>query len=184
MKKTVIKIILIIVFLFFPSKVFSQQIAGHSATITYNHIENINLKDSIIKKIVIHRILNQYTSPLSDETDIFIRSCKTYNLDCYLLPAITGLESYFGHYIYPQSYNPFGWGGGYIMFDSWEKAIITVAKGLRENYINKGATTVNQIGAIYAESPTWAVRVNYFKSLFEQEEEKLNLLLSENKVEL
>jgi len=170
--------------LFSPSKAFSQQIAGHSATITYNYIGSVNSKDSVIKKIVINRILDRYDSPLSDEADVFVQSCKFYNLDCYLLPAITGLESYFGRYTYPKSYNPFGWGGGYIMFDSWEKSIFTVAKGLREHYIDKGATTLNQIGVIYSESPTWTVRVNYFKSLFEKEEEKLNLLLSENKIEL
>jgi len=134
--------------------------------------------------MAISQVLTRYNSPLLDQIDSFINSCTNYNLDCYLLPSITGLESSFGQYTYPGSHNPFGWGGGYIMFETWDKAINAVAKGLRENYINKGAETVEEIGPIYAESPTWAVRVQFFKNQFEQEEKQVSLLLGKNSVEL
>lgn len=173
---------LITIYFLFPRTIFGQKISDHSATMTYNSEVDQNLKDTIIKKITIRRVLDKYTSPLLDETNVFIDSCNNYNLDCYLLPSITGLESSFGRYTYPNSYNPFGWGGGYMMFDNWSTAINTVAKGLRENYINKGAVTIDQIGPIYAESPTWAVRVSYFKNIFEREEEKVALLLEKNEV--
>jgi len=145
---------------------------------------NYGNDNSIIKRMAISRVLNKYNSPLVDQIDSFINSCTNYNLDCYLLPSITGLESYFGRYTYPGSHNPFGWGGGYIMFDTWDKAIDTVAKGLRENYVNKGAETIEEIAPIYAESPTWAVRVQFFKTQFEAEEKQLSLLLSGNEVKL
>lgn len=184
MKKQILITILITIYFLLPKTVIANEIAGHSATITYNFEKDKQLENFNIKKLVIRRVLDKYSSPLLDETDSFINSCINYNLDCYLLPSITGLESSFGRYTYPNSYNPFGWGGGYIMFNSWNIAIDTVARGLRENYFNKGAETVDKIAPIYAESPTWAVRVKYFISQFEEEEEKISLLLSKKEVEL
>ncbi len=174
----------ILVYFLSAQTVFGQQVAGHSAIISYNENKDTALKNSTIKKIVVRRILDKYQSPLTDQTESFMDYCTKYDLDCYLLPSITGLESYFGKFTYPNSYNPFGWGGGYIMFENWDSAIGAVAKGLRENYVDKGADTVEKIAPIYAESKTWAVRVNYFKSIFEQEEEKISLLMSENQVQL
>lgn len=136
------------------------------------------------KRAVIRSILEKHNSPLVDQTDSFIDTCKTYNIDCYLLPSITGLESSFGKYTYPGSNNPFGWGGGYIMFKDWNVCIHTVGQGLRENYINKGATDVEQIGRIYAASPTWAVRVTSFMGEFQAEEQKKELFFTQNTVKL
>jgi len=173
MKKLMIFAISILVYFLTAKTVFAQPVAGQSAIISYNENKLIDLKNSTIKKIVVRRILDKYQSPMSDQAESFIDYCTEYNLDCYLLPSITGLESYFGHYTYQNSYNPFGWGGGYIVFENWDAAIKEVAEGLRENYFNKGADTVEKIAPIYAESKTWAVRVNYFKSIFEEEEKKL-----------
>ncbi len=184
MRKLIIFAISTVIYFFAGTSVFGQQVAGHSAIISYNENKESTLRNSTIKKVVVRRVLERYGSPLAKETDSFIDYCTEYGLDCYLLPSITGLESYFGRYTYPNSYNPFGWGGGYVMFDNWDTAIGEVAKGLRENYVDRGADTVEKIAPIYAESKTWAVRVNYFKSLFEAEEEKISLLLSKNAVEL
>lgn len=71
-----------------------------------------------------------------------------------------------------------------IMFKNWSEAINTVGKGLRENYINKGAQTTDQIGHIYAESPTWSSKVNRFMAELRREEENLSLYLKANQVEL
>ena len=68
--------------------------------------------------------------PLADETDAFIKACTQYDLDCYLLPAISGIESSFGLYLRPGTFNPFGWGRGDISFTSYSDAIMTVGKGL------------------------------------------------------
>lgn len=183
--RTIIKSIFVaFIFLSFTRNIYAEKIAGTSAVITYNINPNSQEKELFIKKLAIKRVLDKYNAPLSDETDAFISTCQTYELDCYLLPSISGLESTFGQFIYPNSYNPFGWGGGLIMFASWKDGITTVAKGLRENYVNKGADSVEQIGRIYSESPTWAPRVRYFMNEFQREQEKLQLYLNENAVEL
>ena len=121
---------------------------------------------------------------MSDESESFVKACIKYQINCYLLPSIAGLESTFGKFIYPNSFNPFGWGRGYMMFDNWAQAIETVAKGIYNDYVKKGAQTVEEIGLIYSESPTWAVRVNFFINQFEKEEEKLTLLSDQFPVEL
>ena len=108
-----------------------------------------------------------------DSVDNFIKICKDKNINCYLLPAIAGVESCFGVHIYQGSYNPFGWGGGYIIFSSWDEAIDTVGSSLKKKYIDKGLNTVEKIGLVYAESPTWSSKVNYFLKMFNDEEKKV-----------
>ena len=75
----------------------------------------------------------------------------------------------------PGSYNAYGWGGGRIYFESWEDGIKIINKAIRENYIDRGATDVWSIGPIYAESPTWSVRVNSFMQEINEEYLKLSV---------
>ena len=119
-----------------------------------------------------------------ESTDAFINACIKYDFDCYMLPAIAGLESSFGAYVYPNSNNAFGWGRGLIMFSTWDEGIDTVGNGLRTKYINKGLTTLEAIGEKYCENPTWAARVNNIAKRFETEEAKMRLFFSLNEVEL
>src|SRR3989338_9510857 len=131
-------------------------------------------KEYILKKMVIKRVLKRYDSPLIEEVDAFVDACYVNNLDCYLVPSIAGLESTFGRRIAPNTYNPFGWGGGYMPFATWDEAIKTVSSGLHENYIGRGATTVTQIGRIYAPpSSTWAGNVKKLMTTFQREEDKM-----------
>ena len=109
---------------------------------------------------------------MAEASESFVKTCIKYKIDCYLLPSIAGLESTFGKFVWPNSHNAFGWARGFMMFDSWAEGIDTVGAGLRKGYLNKGALTVEDIGPIYSESPTWAIRVNYFINQFEREEEK------------
>jgi len=115
--------------------------------------------------------------------DSFLEACTTYNFDCYLLPSIAGVESTFGKFIAPGSNNPFGWGQGIIPFVSFHEAIMTVGKGLRKDYIDKGASSVDAIGAIYCEGNTWSGKVTYFMNKFE-EFEKNQLFFSDSQVQL
>lgn len=165
-------------------------IGGQSALLIKPVKSQITLKKSEnavnynLKKKTIKRVLERYNSPLVNSADAFVDTCQKYGLDCYLLPSIAGLESYFGTQLMPGSHNPFGWGRGLIYFDDWRDGIDTVGKGLRENYINKGATTIEEIGAIYCEGNTWAGKVRYFMKVFEEEEQKHELYFSNNTVEL
>ncbi len=172
------------VFLFLNTPIFADKIAGNSAVITYNITTDAMDNDFFIKKLAIKRVLDKYSAPLSEAADGFINTCKRYELDCFLLPSISGLESTFGRFIYPNSYNPFGWGRGFIMFDSWEDGIDAVGKGLRKEYLDRGALSIQDIGPIYSESPTWAIRVQYFVNEFQREEAKLQLYLNQNIVKL
>jgi hypothetical protein len=180
-------VILFLIFIIREKQVAAAEIAGHSARLNFARVKteiDPSSNDFFFKAKAIEEILSEYNSPLAGETEVFIQSCRKYNLDCYLLPAIAGLESTFGQFIYPQSYNPFGWGGGYIIFNSWAEAINTVAQGLRKNYLDKGAETIDEIGVIYSESQTWARRVNWFVNKFEQKEKEIRLRFTANKVEL
>ncbi|MCX7956100.1 MAG: hypothetical protein N2593_03320 [Patescibacteria group bacterium] len=177
------------IFFIFVKKVHAQNIAsGSSAQLSYSlKIDKNKEKNQIykVKEIVIKNVLERYNSPLLGEEKNFVNTCQRYDLDCYLLPSIAGLESTFGKFIWPGSYNPFGWGGGYIMFKDWADAIDTVGKGLRNNYLNKWKLySVEAIGPVYSESPTWAQRVNWFIKEFKKEEEKILLLSEKFPVEL
>jgi len=171
----------------FAGIVSASSVAGDSAVLaTATNIKKSEIEaiSEAQKRMAIKKILTRYNSPMVEEVDSFMKACKKYNLDCYLLPAIAGLESTFGRFIYPQSFNPFGWGRGLIPFKSWDDSIDTVALGLRKNYIDKGADTVEKIGAIYCEGNTWATKVNWFMNKFKDEENKITLYMSQIPVKL
>ncbi|MFH0979366.1 MAG: hypothetical protein V1803_00215 [Candidatus Roizmanbacteria bacterium] len=188
MKKLIISIISVIILLFLAIPVFAENVAGDSAGIVLSF--KISQKDmtdmkEYKTKRAIKSLLQKYNSPMVSEVDAFYNTCKKYDLDCYLLPSIAGLESFFGTYIIPGSFNAFGWGRGLIPFKNWGEAINIVGKGLRENYMNKwGASTVEEIGRIYCEGNTWASRVTWFMKEFTAEEEKISLFLKTNPVQL
>jgi len=187
MKKITLILIITGLFLFKGETVMAEKQAANSAELSLSikidkeEQDSINLKK---KELAIKSVLSRYNSPMVENEKSFIEACTTYDLDCYLLPSIAGLESTFGRFIWPNSYNPFGWGRGYLMFESWSESIDVVAKGLRDNYVSKGAENVYKIGSIYSESPTWAVRVSWFMAEFEKEEEKLSLFSSNFPVKL
>lgn len=180
MKKFITYLFVLFTFLVMQTGVVNaQDEAGKSATLTaaptLAPVSVAKDSDFAKKKLVIKRVLERYGSPVSDTADGFIAACKEYDLNCYLLPSIMGVESTFGKFHIPGTYNAFGWGRGTIPFDSWEDSYMTVGKGLRENYIDKGATDIDSIGAIYCEGNTWPGKVKFFMAQFEAEEEKLAL---------
>jgi len=183
--KNLIKILsAIILLLFIAHPIKAEVISDDSARmLTFQPKISDNIRFAK-KKLVMSRVLNRYDSPLLRSVDSFLSTCVLYELDCYLLPSIAGLESTFGKQVLYGSNNPFGWGNGLILFESWDQAIDTVGKGLKENYINKGAESVEQIGSIYATSKTWSSRITYFMNVFEKEEEKIDLILEQNQVNL
>ncbi len=166
------------------SKVMAAPVAGTSAIMAYNQTAQDSTTQLAYKKLAIKRVLEKYNSVLAANADDFMKACENYNLDCYLLPSIAGLESTFGQNIYPRSYNAWGWGRGLIMFKDWADGINTIGAGLRKNYINKGAQDVYEIGRIYSESPTWAVRVEHFMKEFQAEENQISLFFNQNPVQL
>ena len=119
------------------------------------------IKDNRGKRL--KKYLQSHNSPLAPYSKFIIETADQYSLDWKLVPAISGLESSFGKHIPVNSFNAYGWNGGRYYFEDWQDGIATVSKALKENYLDKwDAKTVEQIGPIYAESPTWSQRVAYF----------------------
>lgn len=119
---------------------------------------------------ILQKYLAKFNSPMENHAQDFIDAAKLYNLDWKMLPAIAGVESTFGKQI-PGGYNAYGWGvygTNVIYFDSWTDGIYTVAKGLREGYLNKGLTDPYSINRVYAASPHWGKSVTFFMNDIEK----------------
>lgn len=111
--------------------------------------------------------LESLQSPMAGDAAHFVSEADRLGLDWKLVAAIAGVESTFGKHVPANSYNGWGWGiftgqSDGIHFSDWKNGITTVSEGLKRNYVDKGAVTVEDIGAIYAASPTWSMKVRYF----------------------
>lgn len=157
-----------------PKKVWaSENVRSASAQLlTYNAAVDNSTE---VRIMAVENIFKKYNSPLTGLGRAYVTTADKYGVDWRLLPSISGLESSFGKFLMPQSYNAYGWGGGYIYFKSWEDGIDTINKTLRANYMDKwGAKDVWEIGPFYAESKTWSVRVNGFMEQIQAEYVKLS----------
>jgi len=163
-----IVVILVIASILFTTKANAYQEAQtSSAKLALSMEKNVSSNDKRV--IALRNVLEKYNSPLAGEAERYVRLADKNGVDWKLLPSIAGLESSYGKRLMPNSYNAYGWGGGHIYFDSWEQGIDVITTALSKKYYARGATTVWTIGPIYAESPTWAVRVNSFMQKLENE---------------
>lgn len=111
--------------------------------------------------------LGSHDSPMIDSSSHFIQEADRLHLDWKLVAAIAGVESTFGKHIPTSSFNAWGWGvftgtQSGVNFKDWNEGITQVSEGLRYNYIDRGAETIEQMGRIYAASPAWAWKVRFF----------------------
>jgi len=171
---------LIIVILINSKNVYAQEFAAGSSAALLKPLAE-KAPDSRAK--ILKDFLGLYNSPLVPFASTFVTTADKYSLDWKLVAAISGVESTFGQQIPYESFNGWGWGiygDNVIRFSSWKQGIETVSQGLRTNYIDKwGARDVYEIGALYAASPTWAQRVDYFMGkISEFKDQKLAQSLS------
>ena len=115
----------------------------------------------------LERFFDEFKSPLKDSSDTFVDVADKYNLDYKLLPAISCMESSCGKQLIEGSFNPFGWGiygSNAIYFKSYDEAIETVAKGIKENYLEKGLNTPEKIAPVYTPPNyiNWRNGVTFF----------------------
>lgn len=173
MKKLVTVIAFLIAITLFPSKTE----AFENASYTSAKLDSIQVKaeSKDLRVQALQNVFDRYNSPLSEYASSYVQTADVYGIDWKLLPAIAGLESGFGRAMIHGSHNAYGWGSGRIYFDSWEDGIDTILASLRTRYVDRGATTVSEIGSIYAESPTWAVRVERFMNEIAEEYNRLSL---------
>lgn len=116
---------------------------------------------------IIRQYLEGYKSPLLPHAQDLVDTAEKYGLDFRLLVAIAQQESNLCKKIPESSYNCWGWGvhsRGTLRFSSYQEAMDAVARGIREEYIDKGYTTPEEIMAKYTPlSPgTWAAGVKQF----------------------
>ena len=124
------------------------------------------VKASDARPVLVENFLQENGSPMTGYGKTFIAAADKYDLDWRLLPAIAFQESTLGKNTIFGSFNAFGWGvldnstvG--MSFVSWDEAIFTVAKGLREDYYNSGLTTPETINPRYAGDKNWNVKVKH-----------------------
>jgi len=129
--------------------------------------EEITKKDA--REKIVEAFFKGYQSPLANLSDKFIEVSDKFHLDYRLLPSIAMQESNGGKKIIEDSNNPFGYGiygKSVVKFSSWEEAVERVGKALREDYLNAGLKTPEQIMAKYTPPavPTgsWAKGVSAF----------------------
>lgn len=110
------------------------------------------------------KYLGSKNSPLAESADTFVATADEYGFNWKLLPAIAGIESNFGRVQLENSYNPFGWGGGYVYFKSFDEAIKTVGGELYERAIAEGADTPRELGPSYCpfNYARWIASVEQF----------------------
>jgi len=162
-----------------PSLALAQDEAGSSAMLKHPlfNVPALQIQSASpsyeLKKQTIKAVLERYNSPLTDE-DIneFMAQSKALEIDPYFMPSIWGVESQFCNAIAAGTHNCNGWGGGLLVFPSFKEDIKVTADSLRKNYINKGASTVEGVGRMYASSGTWSLKVRNFYAIFKAEEKR------------
>lgn len=168
MKKLIFIFTLLFLFQTAATDVFAYQKASGSSAKLSPYQEEL-VPDT--RALVLRDYLSRYDSPLATYSGKFVASADRYNLDWRLVAAISGLESGFGIHIPPNSYNGWGWGiygNNVLYFASWDQAIETISKGLRERYLGDNPDSNPYIiGPTYAASPTWADRVTNFMESIE-----------------
>lgn len=132
--------------------------AGNSASMAGSQIA-VDMRAQTLKAYLL-----SHKSPLAEYADEFIIAADLYGLpDWRLVPAISGVESTFGKAIPFNSYNAYGWANGGHAFNNWPESIAIVTKTLKQKYYDRGLTTIESIGRVYAPpSSTWAGKVHFF----------------------
>ncbi len=142
-------------------------IAYSSTTTTTEPTINSTIESADSRVYLVTEYLKRYKSPLLEHASEIVRVSDMYSLDYRLLIAIAQQESNLCKIIPTDSYNCWGWGihsKGSLGFASYKEAFHTVAKGVKEEYINKGYTTPDEIMTKYTPSSpgSWAAGVNQF----------------------
>ncbi|MFN4213096.1 MAG: hypothetical protein ACK4FL_04025 [Microgenomates group bacterium] len=150
-----------------PQKQFQLSAAPY---VLGNFQSEITIADGRVANL--KSFFRRYNSPLFDYADLIVAVSDQYHFDYRLLPAIAMQESNLCKYIPENSYNCWGWGiyGDKVTrFSSYEEAIKTVAKGLKEHYLDKGLVTASKIMEKYTPSSngSWARGVNTFLKVLE-----------------
>lgn len=168
----------ILIMLLFTLFSFNLNFGGAPVVAENNqYSKEVELRELDERAKILSDYLAKYNSPMQYSAQDFVDAAELYGLDWRMLPAIAGVESTFGKFI-PGGYNAWGWGvygTNVIYFKSWRDGIFTIAKGLRENYLNRGLQDPYSINRAYAASKTWGFRVSFFMNDLEKYSHKYQL---------
>lgn len=154
-------ILSLFLFLILPQIALADTKVAELSAQTYKAEEKPDPYD--IRPAVLKSFLKRKDSPLSDYSESIVQSADKYNIPWTWVISISGVESNFGKAIPSNSYNAWGWANGDYSFTSWNDGIEIVSKTLKQNYIARGADTIDKIAPIYAPpSNTWSGKVHYF----------------------
>jgi hypothetical protein len=169
MKKTYITFVLTALLLALPGQAHAIDFASEAGASARPSFADLKVDDRASR---LRAYLASHDSPLVDSAEHFVAEADRLNLDWKLVAAIAGTESTFGKHIPTNSYNGWGWGvftgeQDGIHFESWNDGITEVSEGLRYNYMDRGAATLDQIGRRYAASGSWTAHVKFFMEQIE-----------------
>jgi hypothetical protein len=121
---------------------------------------------------IIRQYLIKYDSPLVNHAQKIVEEADKNGLDYRLITAIAQQESNLCKKMPANTYNCWGWGihsQGTLGFDSFESAIEIVSQGIKQNYINKGLVTTEEIMKKYTplSRGSWAYGVDKFMAEME-----------------
>lgn len=131
-------------------------------------ISSVQTNDA--RPVIIEKYLKKYNSAMTPHEKIaqkVVEVSDHFGLDWRLLIAIAQQESNLGKKMPENCFNAWGYGihsQGTLCFNSWEEGIETVAKGIKEKYVDQGLSTPEAIMAKYTpqSSGSWAFGVNQF----------------------
>jgi len=119
------------------------------------------------RPVIIRQYLEKNNSPMAPYANALFQASEKYELDYRLITAIAQCESNLCKKSPVGSYNCWGFENGDTRFYSWEHAFERVAKTLKEDYIDEGLVTPDEIMPKYAppsveKGGPWAKCVNQF----------------------
>lgn len=137
---------------------------------------------------LVHNFLERYNSPLLQEPNFaqtLVTIADEHEIDFRLLPSIAMQESTLCKAIPENSFNCLGLGvhaRGTWHFESYEANFRAAAKILKENYIDIGLTTPEQIMRKYTPSSngSWAASVNQWMAEMRYDDRQMGRTLKED----
>ncbi len=129
---------------------------------------SIQKEDAVTE--LVFQYLKKYESPMQNSASNFVKIFRKYNIDPTIPLAIAQCESNLGLRMPEDCHNPFGLGihsKGRLCFETWELGYEKMAKTLKENYIDQGLITPDEIMQKYCPNSlekggSWAKCVNQF----------------------
>jgi hypothetical protein len=120
-----------------PQIVFAQKLNRENSLLALSKEAEAKATILKMKADAIDTYFRKYHMPLEGFGMKMVQEAEKNDIDWRLLAAISARESTGGiHACKKVSFNPFGWGSCKIGFDSYDKAIETVAKNLGGNNPN------------------------------------------------